>query len=78
MKELTKDQLIDLTFEKCHAITMENSANFGQRIADLVERSQKDGVKMIVDFVTVYGNEIRKECCQTVAEILYDVLYSEQ
>lgn len=32
---------------------------------------------MIVDFVATYSNEMRRECCQTVAEILYDILYSK-
>jgi len=77
MKELTKEQLIDLVFDKCNEIAIENSGKFEQRVSDIVKESQNNGAKMIVDFVTVYGNEIRKVCCQTFAEILYEVLYPE-
>ena len=77
MKKLTKEQLIDLMFDRCYEIAISNSEKFEQRVSDIVKESQDNGAKMIVNFVTVYGNEMRKECCQTVAEILYEILYSE-
>ncbi len=40
-----------------------------------------EGVKVfnvaIVNAMAVYGAEIEKECCQTIDETLYDILYSE-
>ena len=33
--------------------------------------------EMLVKFVMAYGDEMRRECCQTFAEILHEVLYSE-
>ncbi len=77
MKQLKKDQLIDLVFDRCNKIAIKNSEKFEQRISELVEESQDNGYEMLVKFVTTYGNEIRRECCQTIAEILYDILYSE-
>lgn len=77
MKQLEKDQLIDLVFDRCNEIAIKNSEKFEQRISELVEESQDNGYEMLVKFVTTYGNEIRRECCQTIAEILYDILYSE-
>lgn len=77
MKQLTKDQMTDLVFDRCNEIAIRNSEKLEQRISDLVKESQDNGAKIIVNFVTVYGNEMRKECCQAVAEVLYEVLYSE-
>ncbi|MCM1201399.1 MAG: hypothetical protein NC312_09220 [Bacteroides fragilis] len=77
MKKLTKEQLIDLIFDRCNEIAIKNSSSFEQHISEIVKESQNDGAKMTVDFVTAYGNEMRKECCQTFAEILYEILYSE-
>lgn len=77
MKKLGKDQLIDLVFDKCNEIAIRNSEKFEQSISALVKESQNNGAKMIVDFVTTYSNEIRRECCQTIAETLYDILCSE-
>lgn len=77
MKELTKDQLTDLVFERCNKIAIKNSAEFGERMSGLAKKTQNDGAKMMIEFVTAYGNEMRRECCQAVAEILYDVLYCE-
>ena len=78
MKQLEKDQLIALVFDRCNKIAIDNSGELKQNISDIVKESQNNGVRMIVDFVTAYGNEIRKECCQTFAEILHELLYSEQ
>jgi hypothetical protein len=77
LKQLSKDQLIDLVFDRCNKIAIKNSEEFGQCMSDLSKETQGDGAEMIVKFVTAYGNEMRRECCQTIAEILYDVLYCE-
>lgn len=77
MKELTKEQLIDLVFDKCEEIAKNNSEKFKQHISDIIKESGSDGAKLLITFTTAYGNEMRKECCQTVAEILHEVLYSE-
>lgn len=75
MKRLSKEQLIDLVFDTCNKIAIKNSEEFGQRMSNLSKEG--NGALMIINFVTAYGNEMRKECCQTIAEILYDVLYYE-
>ena len=77
MKQLSKDQLIDLVFDRCNKIAIKNSEEFGQRMSGLAKETQGNGAEMIINFVTAYGNEMSRECCQTVAEILYDVLYCE-
>ena len=48
-----------------------------ERILDYIKVPDNNGYEMLVKFVTAYGDEIKRECCQAIAEILYDVLYSE-
>lgn len=77
MKQLSKEQLTDLVFGKCEEIVIDNFEEFKQHMLNLSKETQDDGLKMIVNFVIAYGNEIRRECCKTIVEILYDVLYVE-
>lgn len=77
VKRLSKEQLIDLVFDRCNKIAIKNSEEFGERMSNLSKEAQGDGAVMIINFVTAYGNEMRRECCETIAEILYDVLYDE-
>ena len=77
MKQLEKDQLVDLVFDKCEEVARNNLEKFKQHISNIIKESGSDGAKLLIEFVTAYGNEMRKVCCQTVAEILHEVLYSE-
>lgn len=78
MKQLSKEELTDLVFNKCQEIAIKNSEEFGKRMLNLADEKKDHGVEMIVEYITAYGNEMRKECCQTIAEVLYDVLYDEE
>ena len=77
MKQLTKEQLIDLVFDKNAKIREFNSEKMKEHILDYIKVPDNNGYEMLVKFVTAYGDEIKRECCQAIAEILYDVLYSE-
>ncbi len=77
MKQLEKDQLIDLVFDKCTELVQLNSEKIKEGIMNDIKSAENNWVEMIVKFVAAYGNEIRRECCQMFAEVLYEVLYSE-
>lgn len=77
MKKLTKEQLIDLVFNKCAVIVQSNAEQVKESILNDIKGSENNWNEMLVKFVTAYGNEMRRECCQTFAIILYDILYSE-
>ena len=77
MKELSKEQLIDLVFNKCGKIVQSNADQMKERILDYIKESENNWNEMLIKFVTAYGDEMRRVCCQTVAETLYDILYSE-
>ncbi len=77
MKQLTKEQLIDLVFDKCAVIVQSNAEQIKEDIWNEIKGSEDNWIEMLVAFVIAYGNEIRRECCQNFAEILYDILYSE-
>lgn len=77
MKQLTKEQLIDLVFDKCAEIILSNVEQIKENILNEIKGSENNGNETLVKFVTAYGNEMRRECCQTIAETLYDILYSE-
>lgn len=77
MKKLTKEQLIDLVFDKCAEIILSNVEQIKENILNEIKGSENNGNETLVKFVTAYGNEMRRECCQTIAETLYDILYSE-
>lgn len=77
MKHLTKEKIIDLVFNKCAVIVQSNAEQIKEDIWNELKGSEDNWSKMIVKFVIAYGNEIKRECCQTFAEILYDILYSE-
>lgn len=77
MKQLTKEQLIDLVFNKCAVIVQSNAEQIKEGILNNIKGTEDDWNKMIVAFAIAYGDEIKREYCQTFAEILYDILYSE-
>ena len=77
MKELSKEHLIDLVFNKCGKIVQSNADQMKECILDYIKESENNWNEMLVKFVTAYGDEMRRVCCQTVAETLYDILYSE-
>lgn len=77
MKQLTKEQLIDLVFDKCAEIALSNIEQIKENILNEIKGSENNGNEILVKFVTAYGNEIGRVCCQTIAETLYDILYSE-
>lgn len=77
MKDLTKDQLIDLVFNKCGEIVLSNAEQIKENILNDINESESNGNEILVKFVVAYGNEMRRVCCQTIAETLYDILYSE-
>lgn len=77
MKQLTKEQLTHLVFDKCIALMQSNEEQIKESIMNEIKGTEDDWSKMIVSFVVSYGNEMRRICCQTFAGVLYDILYSE-
>ena len=77
MKQLTKEQLIDLVFNKCAEIVQSNAEQIKEDIWNEIKGSEDNWNEMLVKFIIAYGNEMRREYCQAFAEILYDILYSE-
>lgn len=78
MKQLEKDQLIALVFDRCAEIVQSNSEEIKEDIMSDLKGTENNCSEMLTKFVIAYGNEIRRECCQTFAEILHELLYSEQ
>lgn len=76
MKQLTKDQLIDLIYDNCRKVTELNSERIGERVSDFIG-DEKDFNIAIIKAMAAYGAEIKKECCNILVETLCDVFYSE-
>ena len=76
MKQLTKEQLAEMIHDKARKIAEQNIDIMTQNISKSLEGVNDFNIA-IVNAMAVYGAEIEKECCQTFAEILYDILYSE-
>lgn len=76
MKQLTKKELINLIHNKAREIAERNIDNMTQNISKSLEGVNDFNIA-IVNAMAVYGAEIEKECCKAIAEILYDILYSE-
>lgn len=76
MKQLTKEQLIELIYDKARKIAEQNIDIMTQNISKSLEGVNDFNIA-IVNAMAVYGAEIKKECCKSVAETLYEILYSE-
>lgn len=76
MKQLTKEQLIDLVYENCKKVTELNSEKMGERVSGFVG-DEKDFNIAIIKTMAAYGAEIKKECCNILVETLCDMFYSE-
>lgn len=77
MKELMKEQLIDLVFNKCEEIMLSNAEQIKENILNNIKGAENNLAETIVKLVTAYGNEMIRVYCQTFAETLYEILYSE-
>lgn len=77
MKQLEKDQLIDLVFDRCTEIVQSNAEKIKEDIMSDLKGRENNCSEMLTKFVIAYGNEMRRVCCQTFAEVLHEVLYSE-
>ena len=62
MKQLTKEQLIDLVFDKCAEIILSNAEEIKENISNEIKGSENNGNEILVKFVTSYDNEMRREC----------------
>ncbi len=76
MKRLTKKELKNLIHDNMRVIARQNIDTMTQNISKSLEGINDFNIA-IVNAMAVYGAEIEKECCQTVAETLYEILYSE-
>lgn len=72
MKELTKEQLIDLVYDNCKKVTKLNSEKIGKHVSDFIG-DEKDFNVAILKMMVAYGAEIKKECCNILVETLYDM-----
>lgn len=76
MKQLSKKELMELIHNKAREIAEQNMNVMTQNISKSLEGVNDFNIA-IVNAMAVYGAEIKKECCQTIAETLYEILYSE-
>ena len=76
MKQLTKEQLMDLVYDNCAKATEENAERMAKNMADSTKGADNLG-EVIANIVIAYGAEIKKECCHTFVETIYDILYNE-
>ena len=77
MKQLEKAQLIDLVFNRCAEIVQSNAEKIKDGIMSDLKGTENSYSEMLTRFVVAYGNEMRRVCYQTFAEVLHEVLYSE-
>lgn len=76
MKQLTKEQLINLINDTIMRVSMENAENVSKNVIKHTKDSD-NLVSMFAGVLVAYGTEIKKECCQIMADTLYDILYRE-
>ena len=55
---------------------MENAENVSKNVIKHTKNPDSLG-SMLAQVIIAYGTEIQKECCQIIADTLYDILYSE-
>ena len=61
MKQLEKDQLIALVFDRCAEIVQSNSEEIKEDIMSDLKGTENNCSEMLTKFVIAYGNEIRRE-----------------
>ena len=76
MKQLAKKELVDLIYNKALEVTKLNIDVMTQNISKSL-KGVNDYNVAIVNAMAAYGSEIEKECCNIMAETLYEILYSE-
>lgn len=76
MKQLTKEQLMELVYDNCEKATEENMEYKAKNMENLAKNADSLGAS-IADVIVAYGEEIKKECCHTFVKTIYDILYGE-
>lgn len=76
MKQMTKEQLMDLVYDNCAKATEENAENMAKSVSDFTEDASDPGEK-ILKTIKVYCMETKRECCHAFVETIYDILYNE-
>lgn len=76
MKQLTKEQLTSLINDTIMRVSMENAENVSKNVIKHTKNPDSLG-SMLAQVIIAYGTEIQKECCQIMADTLYDILYRE-
>ena len=74
MKQLTKQQLDDLAYDKLLKVVNENIDGMTERLSACFN-DKENIATLIVHVLAVYKAEIMKECNQILAETLYDIFY---
>lgn len=76
MKQLTKEQLTDMIYENWEKVTVSNLTKCKEHMYSSIKETDH-WVGIFFKLMITYGTEIKKECCQVMADTLYDILYSE-
>lgn len=76
MKQLTKEQLMDLVYDNCVKVTEENAENMAKSVSDFT-KDVNDLGEEILKTIMAYCMETKRECCHTFVETIYDILYNE-
>ena len=77
MKQLTKEQLINLVNDNCNEMIKLNKNGMTERILDSIKESGDNCSDLMVKLIVAYGIEIMRACNQVLAETLYDIMYTE-
>lgn len=76
MKQLTKEQLTDMIYDNWDKVTVSNLKKCKEHMLSSIKETDHV-VDVLLKLLVAYGTEIKKECCQIMADTLYDILYSE-
>lgn len=77
MKQLTKEQLVNLVNDNCKEMIKLNKNGMTERILNSIKGSGDNCSDLMIKLVVAYGAEIMQACNQVFAETLYNILYTE-
>ena len=77
MKQLTKEQLINLVNDNCKEVIELNKDGMTERILDSIKGAGDNCSDLMIKLIVAYGAEMMQACNHVFAETLYNLLYTE-
>lgn len=77
MKQLTKEQLVNLVNDNCNEIIKTNINGITERLLESIKGTGDNCSELFVKLIVAYGAEIMDECNLVLVKTLYDILYAE-